>query len=148
MLLGFRPFLRVLVGLWLCYTALAQPGLPACWLQAKACQIHPHFTGEHAGGPHTHDYLFDLTKTIASSGLAVVLIPISLLIGIMLANLLHFITAYPPLIKRSWIALLEPPPPRLAISSATAPRLISAAFLWSFRPQPGTFYGLISGGNS
>jgi hypothetical protein len=103
--------------MWAFYTVLAQPGLPPCWLESRACEFHPHFSRHHAETPHTHDYLFDLAKTTTVQGLHILLIPISLLIELLFLSPLLRKELSPALIERIWISLLDPPPPRFACSS-------------------------------
>ena len=97
--------------------SLAQPGLPSCWLEAQACESHPHFGPHHAASPHTHDYLFDLTLTSAAQGLPIFLIPLSLLIEILLLSLLLRGTANSAVFEQAWFSPLEPPPPRALLPS-------------------------------
>jgi hypothetical protein len=101
-------------GMLLCtlYLALAQPGVPACWLSARACALHQHFSPAQAHHPHSHDYLHDL-----AAGQALQLLPASLAPAGLLIALLFLIQIWrvmrpaalrPPL----WVWLPEPPPPR------------------------------------
>jgi hypothetical protein len=117
MSLNWRGIFRVFIIFWAGYTALAQPGLPPCWLEARACEFHPHFSQRHAETPHTHQYLFDLAKATASLGLPNFLIPVSLLIELLFPSLLLHKVAGPVVIGQTWIAPLEPPPPRASFSS-------------------------------
>jgi hypothetical protein len=117
MSLYWRLTLRVFIIIWAGYTALAQPGLPPCWLEARACEIHPHFSKEHAESPHTHGYLFDLAKATASAALPILLIPVSLLIELLSLSPLLRRTGNPAVIEWNWISPLEPPPPRASITS-------------------------------
>jgi hypothetical protein len=112
-----RSVVRLLIVAWALYTALAQPGLPACWLERIPCESHPHFSPEQAGHPHSHLYLLDLVGSSVAPGLAALITPLSLLIEIFLAGqlLLIFETSSPRL-GHLWKALPEPPPPRLAAS--------------------------------
>ena len=80
------------------YTAIAQPGLPACWAMAEPCEVHPHFGNAHV--PHSHDYLIEMMQANA-----MVLLPLVALQSKLLISLLG-----------SWTPLVDDPPPRLAIS--------------------------------
>jgi hypothetical protein len=117
MSLYWRFILRVLIIIWAGYTALAQPGLPPCWLEARACEIHPHFSRQHAESPHPHDYLFDLAEATASAALPILLIPMSLLIELLFLSPLLRTTGSPAVIEWTWVSPLEPPPPRGSFSS-------------------------------
>jgi hypothetical protein len=108
-----RLTVRILIGFLICYTALAQPGIPACWLEAHPCQIHIHFSHEQAAHPHSHDYLFDMAKA-DSPALPVLLIPISLLIELLFLIQIFQNTGIPTFNMRGWILLPEPPPPRFS----------------------------------
>jgi hypothetical protein len=107
---------RVLFGAWVIYLALAQPGLPACWLDTRACEFHPHFSKSQAENPHQHDYLFDLIKASVDQALPVSLIPISLLIELCSLITLFRKAVSPALFDRKWVVSLDPPPPRLIVS--------------------------------
>jgi hypothetical protein len=112
-----RLAIRVLLILWAGYTALAQPGLPACWLEREACEVHPHFGPYQATHPHSHDYLLDQAKASAAQGLPHLLAPLSLLIEILfLSRLLRPATSL-PVAGQGWTSAPEPPPPRTAASS-------------------------------
>ena len=58
--------IRLAILLWAVYTIFAQPGLPACWLEAVPCEFHVHFGHGHADVPHSHTYLYDLVQGQAS----------------------------------------------------------------------------------
>ncbi len=103
--------------LWAGYTALAQPGLPPCWLEAQACKIHPHISQQHSESNHTHDYLFDLAKAVAALGLPIVWVPASVLIYLLFLSPFIKIDIDRILDKREWVNSPEPPPPRLSFSS-------------------------------
>jgi hypothetical protein len=55
-------FYQILLIIWALYMILAQPGLPACWLEARSCAAHTHFSKEQEETPHSHEYLFDLAQ--------------------------------------------------------------------------------------
>jgi hypothetical protein len=117
MLLFRRYTARLLILLWAGYTALSQPGIPPCWLEARACELHPHFGARHAGSPHSHEYLFDQSMATTALGLPALLIPASLLIELLFLSPLLRSPMSPACRERSWLAPLEPPPPRPAFSS-------------------------------
>ncbi len=108
---------RILMILWAGYTALAQPGLPACWLEAEACEVHPHFGPYQATHPHSHGYLLDQAKASAAQGLPHLLAPVSLLIEILFLSRLLRPVASLPVVAGAWAPLPEPPPPRIPSSS-------------------------------
>jgi hypothetical protein len=103
---------RLILLAWASYTALAQPGIPACWLERHACEIHIHLSQRQAESPHTHGYLFDLANADGAATLPSLFIPLSIL----------FLLIFDTLIMRGftrqltgesrWISRLEPPPPR------------------------------------
>lgn len=117
MSINSRWSVRLVLGLLAVFLSLAQPGLPACWLQAQSCRVHPHFSAEQAHVPHSHNYLFDLTITTGAPALPVPVIPVTLLIALLaLGLLLPRLSAHTPRAE-GWANLLEPPPPRGAFSS-------------------------------
>jgi hypothetical protein len=103
-------FLRLLGTFWLFYLILAQPGLPACWLEKNACEAHPH-PGGHAAVPHTHEYLFEDVQT-ASPALPVRLIPARLLLEFLAQAGLWWQVSLEDTRSGGWFTLLDPPPPR------------------------------------
>jgi hypothetical protein len=103
----------LLIAGWM---ALAGPGVPACWLEPRPCELHLHFGSEHAGSPHSHDYLFDLTRAQAVSGLPVLLIPVSLLLALLFQTALFRGLAGLPLFHLQRALSPEPPPPRMFFS--------------------------------
>jgi hypothetical protein len=107
---------RILFGAWIVYTALAQPGLPACWLEEQACQVHQHFSQSLSETPHTHEYLSDLVKGTSAQGLPVLVLAISLLIARWFTSLLFRGSVSPSPGNRLWLFPPEPPPPRFANS--------------------------------
>ncbi len=116
MSLYWRSASRLLIIMLAGYMALAQPGLPPCWLQAHACEVHPHFSKHHAETPHSHGYLLDLAKANAAQGLVSPLIPAGLLIELLSLGLFLRSTLGPDILEQAWIPLLEPPPPRASLS--------------------------------
>ena len=59
--------LQVFVVCMAAYTIFAQPGMPPCWLEKTACEIHPHFSREQEEDPHhSHLYLIDLSLGLAA----------------------------------------------------------------------------------
>jgi hypothetical protein len=107
--IAFRLVIIIMAG----YTALAQPGIPACWIEVNPCEIHPHFSRQHLENPHSHEYLYDLAKTNVVQVLPIILIPLSLLIEILSGTLLLPIAANSLESQLKWISLLKPPPPRV-----------------------------------
>jgi hypothetical protein len=109
--------LYFLIFLWAGCLALAQPGLPACWLEARACELHPHFSQYHAETAHSHDYLFELATAQVSQGLPVLLVPLSLLLAeLFRAGILKEISD-PAFFERFWKYPVETPPPRFVLPS-------------------------------
>lgn len=94
------------------YTALAQPGLPACWLMAHACEVHVHFSQEQASHPHTHEYLFDLAAGQGTQASTVQLAPALVLIKLLFSVAVWREACQPTTPGRQWMGALEPPPPR------------------------------------
>jgi hypothetical protein len=110
--------LRPAILLWAIYTMFAQPGLPACWLEAVPCQFHVHFGHGHAELPHSHAYLYDLAQGQASQPN-----PFPAFDSMLLVLLLALSGASARLIKRSdqsgiasWIFAPDPPPPKPAFA--------------------------------
>jgi hypothetical protein len=110
-------FNRVFLLVWAGYIALAQPGVPACWLEAHACEFHVHFSQHHAETPHSHSYLFDLANAQGAPGLSPLLIPVGLLIALLFNSRFFRMFGMPVLAESSWKFLGEPPPPRFLHSS-------------------------------
>jgi hypothetical protein len=117
MLVFWRNLFRASIFLWIGYIALAQPGIPACWLEAHACEIHIHFSKHQAETPHSHDYLLDLAKAQGAPALPTLLIPASLLIALLSCSRVFRQVVFPVTEKYFWKALPDLPPPRLAILS-------------------------------
>ena len=111
-----RWIVHCIVFLFAGYLALAQPGLPACWLQANACASHPHFSKHHEQIPHTHDYLKDMTQATIAGGIPVVLIPVILLIRHLCQTLLVQHKNQAAIHEREWNIPPDYPPPRVSIS--------------------------------
>jgi hypothetical protein len=107
----------MIILFWAGYTALAQPGVPPCWLEKQPCQVHIHFSKAQESHPHTHEYLFDLTRATGAQALATVLLPAGLLIELLMASFIFRKLHRPLLVKHSWAALPVPPPPRDCLSS-------------------------------
>jgi hypothetical protein len=109
-----RRLVRVPVLLWAIYLMFAQPGLPACWLEAVPCEFHVHFSAEQAETPHSHNYLLDqaLGQT-AARPLDSQMPAASLLFLLAMAGLLGW-NSRPAarLPGDDWPGLLEPPPPK------------------------------------
>jgi hypothetical protein len=97
--------------------ALAQPGLPACWLEVRACEIHPHLSRRQAETPHEHTYLLDLALATSAAGMPVSIIPASLLIRLLSRSSLFRKSESIAPFRLDWIARLDPPPPRRLTSS-------------------------------
>jgi hypothetical protein len=117
MLVFWRNLFRTSIFLWIGYIALTQPGLPACWLEAHACEIHVHFSVHQAEIPHSHDYLLDLTKAQGASVLPSLLIPAGFLIALLFGSRIFRQVVFPLIENFFWNTLPDLPPPRLALSS-------------------------------
>ncbi len=114
---GLPRFLsRLFILAWAGYTALAQPGVPACWLEAHPCEVHIHFSQHQAETPHSHGYLLDLAGAQGAPGLANPVTPIGLLIGLLFSSQVLRELAFPSLAAFLWKSPPEPPPPRCAFS--------------------------------
>jgi hypothetical protein len=112
-----RLTLRVFTLFWSGYTILAQPGLPACWLERHACEIHMHLSKEQAESPHSHGYLFDLASADGAPALPSVLIAVNLLLALLFGRLILRELISPMPAQALWESLVESPPPRFPISS-------------------------------
>jgi hypothetical protein len=109
-----RVIIRFFLFTWAFYTAFAQPGLPACWLEAKACQVHVHFSQEQAETPHDHGYLVGLASGMAAAAVPQVMIPAGLLVALLAvagAVLLKKLNESTDRELR-WLYVPEPPPPK------------------------------------
>lgn len=108
----FRLYLFCL-GLYICF---AQPGLPACWLQAESCAVHTHFNAHAEAVPHRHDYLVDLTSSLIPGAQPQATIPASMLIRLlrMAGASLLFVLVPIALLPYGWIVRLDPPPPKIS----------------------------------
>ncbi len=102
--------LRWFTVFWAIYTIFAQPGLPSCWLERKACEVHPHPDG-HPERPHSHQYLFD---DMEAAGLALPqqVIPASLLLRLLQHSAISWNLHQPTFTKLGWVVVFDPPPPR------------------------------------
>jgi hypothetical protein len=103
---------RLILLAWASYTALAQPGIPACWLEKHACEIHIHLSQQQAESPHTHSYLFDLANADGAAALASIFIPLNILFLLMFSTPITRCFALPLSGESPWASQLEPPPPR------------------------------------
>ncbi len=105
-----RRFLRWFTLLWAIYTMFAQPGLPSCWLEQKACEAHPHPDG-HPERPHSHGYLFD---DMQASGAAIPqhITPAHMILRLLQQVNITWNLRQPAFSTITWFALAEPPPPR------------------------------------
>lgn len=107
---GFWVFLAI-------YMSFAQPGIPPCWLKARACEIHVHLSKQHEETPHPHDYLFDLSKTNSVPVLPTLLVPISLILANLFDSRIFRQLFTPLLVCFDPYISLDPPPPRQFPSS-------------------------------
>jgi hypothetical protein len=103
---------RLILLVWASYTTLAQPGIPACWLERQACEIHIHLSQHQANSPHTHGYLFDLANADGAATLPSVFIPLSILFLLFFNTLITRGLARQLTGEGCWISRPEPPPPR------------------------------------
>jgi hypothetical protein len=95
------------------YIALAQPGLPPCWMEAKPCAHHPHFNVNPLSD-HNHDYLRMDTLSLGAVVITTSLVPVSLLIlSLWLTSITRMMTGV-ILISKSWRLAPDPPPPRFS----------------------------------
>jgi hypothetical protein len=108
---------RVLLLFLACYTVFAQPDLPACWLMEQACSVHPHFSQDLAGIPHSHDYLLDLSISSGVPAVAIALIPLAMLIAAVLNGALFLELTRQLLCGTAWDLDPKFPPPRRSLSS-------------------------------
>jgi len=108
---------KTFIVIWAAWLVLAQPGLPACWLESRPCETHLHFGSGHAGHPHSHEYLFDLSRAQASQGLPVQVIPAALLLALLFSTGILRSPAGLPLFRRQRSWLPDPPPPRASLCS-------------------------------
>ncbi len=113
---SIRLFFRGFILFLACYTTLAQPGMPPCWLEKHACESHPHFSQHQAETPHSHEYLFDLSQAQAAQDLSLVLAPVSLLIAALFGTRILRKMCLPILDGFFWIYSFDPPPPRFSFS--------------------------------
>lgn len=93
------------------YSIFAQPGIPACWLMERPCEVHFHLPGM-AEVPHSHEYLFDMAR---SSGVPI--LPMATLSASQLIALLGFTNLWQNLltwviVSSEWIASALIPPPK------------------------------------
>lgn len=102
---------------WAGWLVLTQPGLPSCWLELDPCEVHVHFGDEHAGKPHSHGYLFDMSKAQTAAGLPVHVIPASLLLALLFSTSIFRGLGEQPLNKLQRFLLPEPHPPRTPLFS-------------------------------
>ena len=105
------------------YTMFAQPGLPACWLEAEPCEFHMHLSKEQAESPHSHTYLIDQIQGVASAALSI-MTPAATLIYLMQLSgmgLLNRPYQQAPT-AGGWLAVIDPPPPRLSFSRISSTR--------------------------
>ncbi len=117
MSLFWRFTIRLLLVGWAASVSLAQPGLPACWLEVNACETHIHFNKHHAETPHSHEYLFDLTNVTSAQALPNLLLPIFLLARLLFSNnLLLPGSRNTYLYQRMWGFKPDPHPPRPCLS--------------------------------
>lgn len=98
--------------IWLAfYTALAQPGLCACWLIADVKNVHFHPPGLDPHKPHAHDYLFELYRVVPAS-VAPHLESARELIQRLAAHSLWRPITGGRVLAHGWRSIPEPPPPR------------------------------------
>ena len=111
-----RVTIRLFLLLWAGYLTLAQPGLPACWLEARPCEYHIHLGRQQVGSAHSHNYLFDLANASAAQALAISPVPVNLLIEMLFLISLFRGSTSAVLRELNWIAPPFPPPPRAGFS--------------------------------
>ena len=109
--------LRIALGLWAAAAALAPPGLPACWLQARPCAVHVHYGESHAGSAHAHDYLLELAHGQPVQISPLEWTPIGLLLALLFPAQILRPRVRPALTRSDWLSSPDPPPPRLSLSS-------------------------------
>jgi hypothetical protein len=100
---------------WAIYMLFAQPGLPACWLEAVPCEFHIHFNEPQADTPHDHAYLIDEIMGVAPAPITFTGPAAELIFLLQLGGLLMIKkTQAARLDYARWQTLLEPPPPKLS----------------------------------
>jgi hypothetical protein len=97
-----------------CYTALAQPGLPPCWLEAEPC-AHHHHVSQKPHSEHDHDYLRLQALSQTSVVILTSLVAASLLIVILGWTGITRIIGSVILTSKSWGLVPDPPPPRFSL---------------------------------
>lgn len=98
--------------IWLAfYTALAQPGLCACWLIADVKQVHFHPPGVDPHKSHSHEYLFELYH-VQPASVAPQLESARELIQRLAAHSLWRPSLSNSISAPSWLLIPESPPPR------------------------------------
>lgn len=99
--------------IWLAfYTALAQPGLCACWLIADVKNVHFHPPGVDPHKTHAHDYLFELYH-VQPASVAPQLESAHELMQRLAAHSLWRPTVGESVWAHGWRSIPEPPPPRV-----------------------------------
>lgn len=93
-------------------TALAPPGLPACWLELEPCTLHPH-PAHHPDVPHSHEYLLEDVQAVPAAAVPSVVIPAYLLIALLGQSSVWFKDRRVITLCSGWKCLVDPPPPRL-----------------------------------
>lgn len=93
-------------------TAFAQPGLCPCWLMADVAHYHPHPDG-HPEKLHAHNYLNDLFQSQVIVIATLTFVTARMLIAILESQMRYALIHGDAAIPRGWVALIEPPPPRI-----------------------------------
>ena len=106
-----RSILALLI-LLAALTAFTPPGLCPCWLVADVARYHPHPDG-HPEKPHAHNYLNDLFQSQVIVIATLTFITARMLIAILESQMRYALIHGDAAIPRGWIAVLEPPPPRI-----------------------------------
>ncbi len=103
-------FLRWFTLFWAIYTMFAQPGLPPCWLERKACEVHPHPDG-HPERPHSHGYLFEDMQA-AGAAIPQTITPAHMILRLLQQVHITWKLHQPAFSISTWSAMADPPPPR------------------------------------
>jgi hypothetical protein len=92
-------------------TALAPPGLCACWLNPQVKTYHPHLFRQ-AGKPHSHDYLFQMSMGNTGNAAPAATQPADVLIMLLGSSSLLLLRPGHTILPDDWRISPPVPPPR------------------------------------
>ncbi len=122
-------------------TAVAPPGLCACWLIPEVESVHPHVSKAHAESHHTHDYLLQISQTTGTDILPLMILPAHVLIALAFAGLIWWALRGDEVSEAGWVPVIPMEPPERACQPPRRFMTNSYAYNCYFSSSNGVLHG-------